>query len=221
MLALALLCMAPERVSALENRQIVSIFTENQTALKGQQFTVSVQMEIEEPLAAFNFFLYYDSSLLKLVSAEKGTIYPASSAPQILINEQSDRVTVAWYYNGKVPKPEEMIAGSGSCLDLTFEALEDLDDQTLLRLRNISCSNFDLQRYQPYLYYGDILVGDVNRDGRIGTLQDACLAHWIYREMPATKEQMLAADISGKNQITRDTVERFVNYVNQKETYLY
>ena len=34
MLALALLCMAPERVSALENRQIVSIFTENQTALR-------------------------------------------------------------------------------------------------------------------------------------------------------------------------------------------
>lgn len=221
MLTLALVSLVPGRVSANGTKQNVVITIDNQSAVKGQQVTVSVQMNTAEPLAAFNFFLYYDTQCLKLMSSAKGDIYPKSATPTIVEREDLGRVAVGWMYTGLTEKEDELVKGNGSCLELTFEALQDLDDVALIRLKKITCSNFSLQRYQPYLYYGDVLLGDVNQDGEAGTLKDAYLAFQIYRGKSVTNQQLIAADIFGKAEITKETAFRFLHYTNGKEQYLY
>lgn len=217
----ALLLTAPVQAAAYETSQNVTIYIENQSAVEGQTVSVSVQMELSESLASLSFFLYYNTSYLKLVSVEKGNIYPESASPSIVEREDLGRVAMGWFYSGIQEQEEAMLHGSGSCMELTFEALRDVDDAVLIRLQKISCSNFSCVRYQPSLYYGDVLMGDVDQDGRLGTLKDAFLTLQIVNGRTVADKQRLAADIFGKSEITRDTALRFLRYVNRKEQYLY
>lgn len=181
---------------------------------------VSVSISIDENPGIVNMLLHvkYDTSVLKLKSVSDSGLLGGET--------HSDAIgavpyTLCWANDTRT----ENITATGTIATLTFEVLEGAELGTSVievyydygdaEIMDLDCNLIGFEITNGAVEVSDVLIGDVNSDGKVNTLDRVLLARYIANWEGYTEEDidLVAADVNcdGKvNTLDRVILARYI-----------
>ena len=205
-----------EPVAFLNEKLIVS----SETAKAGENVTVKVNVENNPGLAAFRFYMDYDTSLLNVVSINQGSALADGSLRHNLTIADG-KLIVIWDY------PENSLA-DGELFEITFTVSENAPvgeiPLTIYYDAEDVC-NEDLENVEFSVIEGGITVfdtvyGDINSDGSINMKDKLLLSKYLANSISFTDSQLAAADVYKDGAINMRDALLFNQYLTGYEVTL-
>jgi len=190
-------------------------FTVGQVAgVQGDAVTVNIDISGNSNIAAATLRLSFDSTKLDYVSSEKGSALESGMTD---IYAVGSTITLA-YIN------QDGLVSSGTTMTVQFNIKAGVTAQTIpldfqvLELMDLNENNLSSSVSQGSIVVNDIMLGDVNRDGRVSAV-DALMALQISSgRLTTTLYTSIAADVNWTGSVTAVDALEILQLVSGKIT---
>ena len=209
---------------ALESKVVaqntVDFEVSSKTTAEGEQITISVDMKDASNFAAGNFTLNYDKSKLKYISSTKGQVLEDGMMAMIENNDVAGKISIAYTAD---PENKTQLKQAGNLFTVTFKVIggkgtnADLKLQcTTLKVKDGTAIPYTIK--QGTIYVAEYILGDVNGDKRINTMDAIKVLQHISKKITLGEVEALAADTSKDGRITTIDVIKILQYISKKIT---
>ena len=187
------------------------------TGITGKQVNVTISLKNNPGIASMYLELNFDTSKLQLVTVTDGgklgsAVHTDAYTSPYILNWANDTATENFTYNGEV-------------VVLTFNVLEGAELGETPITVSYNYDNYDIidkdmnpvefETVNGSVNIIDVIIGDVNEDGRINQLDRVILTRYIakWTEYPEGSINTIAADVNADgriNQLDRVILTRYI-----------